>query len=132
MAVEVVSELHGTTVQGVVSTIGEASQDESGRLGYPMAVTPTGGPIEERLNGSDVRLTVQAASTDGEVLVVPLSAVFAGADGRTAVLRLLADGRQERVSVTAGVSGDGYVAVTPAEGTLAAGDQVVVGAGREP
>jgi hypothetical protein len=50
MAVEVVSELHGTTVQGVVSTIGEASQDESGRLGYPMAVTPTGGPIEERLN----------------------------------------------------------------------------------
>jgi len=77
-----------------------------------------------------VRLTVQAAATEGEVLVVPISAVYADADGATAVLKLLDDGTQQRVVVTAGVSGDGYVAVTPVEeGALVAGDRVVVGAG---
>jgi len=95
-----------------------------------MLVTPTESALDERLAGADVRLTVQAAATEGEVLVVPISAVYADADGATAVLKLLDDGTQQRVVVTAGVSGDGYVAVTPVEeGALVAGDRVVVGAG---
>jgi hypothetical protein len=64
--------------------------------------------------------------------VVPLTAVYNGADGNTAVLKLLPDGTQQRVAVTAGVSGDGFVAVTPVDGALAAGDLVVVGAGGSP
>jgi hypothetical protein len=48
------------------------------------------------------------------------------------VLKLLPDGSQQRVVVTAGVSGDGYVAVVPVDGSLTAGDLVVVGAGTSP
>ena len=90
-------------------------------------VSTDGEPWDEKFAGSDVRLTVEAATTDGEVLVVPLSAVFATADGQVAVVRVAADGTQQRVRVTPGVSGDGYVAVTPVDGELLPGDQVVVG-----
>ena len=79
-------------------------------------------------NGLDVRLTVTAAQTDGNVLVVPVSAVSAAADGDTTVTVQDATGRLRRVGVQAGESGDGFVAVSPVEaGTLKAGDRVVVG-----
>jgi len=130
MPVEILSELYNITAAGVVASVGELPQDQTGARGYPMLVTPTGSALDERLAGADVRLTVQAAATEGEVLVVPISAVYADADGATAVLKLLDDGTQQRVVVTAGVSGDGYVAVTPVEeGALVAGYRVVVGAG---
>lgn len=130
MAVEILSELHNISAAGVVASVGDLGQDETGVRSHPMLVTPTEAALDERLAGADVRLTVQAAATEGEVLVVPLSAVYADADGATAVLKLLDDGTQQRVVVVAGVSGDGYVAVSPAEdGALVAGDQVVVGAG---
>jgi HlyD family secretion protein len=94
-----------------------------------MVVTAADGAFDKRLMGTDVRLTVEAAATDGEVLVVPISAVYADADGATAVLRQSPDGAQVRVAVIAGVSGDGYVAVTPDGARLEAGDHVVVGVG---
>lgn len=130
MAAEILSELHNITAAGVVAGVGELKQDDSGKRSHPMLVTATGGPLDRRLAGADVRLTVQAAATEGAVLVVPISAVYADADGATAVLKLLGDGARQRVPVVAGVSGDGYVAVSPVEaGALAAGDSVVVGAG---
>lgn len=132
MAVQILSELNNITAAGVVASIGEIEQDEQNGRSHPMLVTPTESAMDERLAGADVRLTVQAAATDGEVLVVPLTAVYNGADGNTAVLKLLPDETQQRVTVTAGVSGDGFVAVTPVDGTLVAGDLVVVGAGGSP
>src|SRR5690606_28089420 len=110
-------------------SVGELEQDDLGGRTHPMLVTPTDAPLDEQLAGADVRLTVQAAATEGEVLVVPLTAVYNGADGNTAVLKLLPNGTEQRVLVTAGVSGDGYVAITPVDGELRAGDLVVVGAG---
>jgi peptidoglycan hydrolase-like protein with peptidoglycan-binding domain len=132
MPVQILAELQNLTAAGVVASIGELSQDDRGARSYPMLVTPTESPLDERLAGADARLTVQAAATAGEVLVVPLTAVYNGADGNTAVLKVLPGGRQQRVAVTAGVSGDGFVAVTPVDGSLAAGDLVVVGAGGTP
>lgn len=133
MPVEILAEMLGITVPGIVSSIGELTQDQqTGERGYPMTVTPTDGPLDEKLNGVDVRLTVRAASTDGKVLVVPISAVFSYADARTSVLKIAAGGTQQRVVVTPGVSGDGYIEVTPVEGTLAPGDLVVIGSGRQP
>jgi peptidoglycan hydrolase-like protein with peptidoglycan-binding domain len=132
MAVQILSELHNISAAGVVAGVGELVQDESGGRSHPMLVTPTQSTLDERLAGADVRLTVEAAATEGEVLVVPLTGVYAGADGATAVLKLLPDGSQQRVVVTAGVSGDGYVAVVPVDGSLTAGDLVVVGAGTSP
>lgn len=127
LEVEILSELLGLSAEGEIASIGEIEQDETGGSTHPMTVTPTG-ELDPRLSGEDVRLTVQAAATNGEVLVVPLAAVSAGADGRTTVTKLLPDGREERVPVTAGVSGDGFVEVTPEQsGQLGEGDRVVVG-----
>jgi HlyD family secretion protein len=127
LAVDVVSEMLGLTGQGTVATVGELEPDDNGSRSHPLTVVPAGDPFDPRLAGSDVRVTVAAASSDGEVLVVPVAAVFADADGNTAVLRLDA-GRQVRVPVAAGMSGNGYVSVTPVSGTrLEPGDAVVVG-----
>jgi multidrug efflux pump subunit AcrA (membrane-fusion protein) len=96
-------------------------------------VTPTDGPLDQKLAGADLRLTVEAAATDGKVLVVPVSALYADPDGATSVLKVDPDGSQTRVVVDPGVSGDGYVAVTPVAGSaLDEGDTVVVGADSQP
>jgi hypothetical protein len=127
--VEITSELQAINAAGTINAIGQLGQDPAGNPAYPMTVTAAGKPLDRRLAGADVRLTVEAASTGTAVTVVPLSAVFSGADGRVSVLKLHPDGGQERIEVTAGFSGDGYVAVTPANGSLGAGDLVVVGQG---
>lgn len=81
-----------------------------------------------RLAGQDVRLTVEAGSSGGKVLVVPVSALSAGADSRTRVTVLERSGDRRRVEVRPGTSGDGYTEVTPVGGApLAEGDKVVVG-----
>ncbi|GAA2427077.1 peptidoglycan-binding protein [Streptomyces glaucus] len=108
---------------------GQASAG-SGRSGYLVVVDPDR-TLPADLAGQDVRLTVEAGSTDGEVLVVPVTAVSAGADGRTVVTVVDADGRQRRVPVRAGTTGDGYVEVTPSAGArLAEDDRVLTGVRR--
>ncbi|MGW2304767.1 peptidoglycan-binding protein [Streptomyces sp. NPDC001809] len=95
--------------------------------GYLMTLAP-GRPLEARWTGQNVRLTVQAATTRGKVLVVPVTAVSAGADGSTAVTVVEDDGTQRRVRVRPGTSGDGSVEVIPLDsGTLGEGDRVVTG-----
>jgi peptidoglycan hydrolase-like protein with peptidoglycan-binding domain len=128
MPAEVTAEMLGRTVRGRVAAIGDLAADANGTRSHPMTVTAVGTAWPARLTGQDVRLTVQAASTGERVLVVPVSALFTGADGRVAVLRLGAGGRQQRVVVTPGTSGDGYVGVTPVGAALQPGDRVVVGA----
>ncbi|MEU6867833.1 peptidoglycan-binding protein [Streptomyces sp. NPDC046876] len=98
--------------------------------GYALTVAPDQA-LDARLAGQGVRLTVTAASSGEPVLVVPLSAVSAGADGRTTVTVLgkdpgAADGRR-RVEVRAGMSADGMVQVEPVGGgALGDGDRVLV------
>ncbi len=102
--------------------------------GYLMVVKPTSG-LDPSLAGQGVRLTVEAGSTGGEVLVVPVSAISAGADGVTSVQVAAEGGSRRTVGVTTGATGDGFVEVrVVADATLKAGDKVVVGlsAGRGP
>lgn len=141
MRVKVLSELSGIEAEAAVTSVadaptsestenaGQGAQVPSGGRTFEMVVTPTA-PLDPKLAGQDVRLTVEAASSDGEVLVVPLSAVSAGADGRTVVTVLGQGGRQDRVEVRPGTTGDGYVQVTPVGGALNPGDRVVVGVKR--
>ncbi|WP_449483519.1 hypothetical protein [Streptomyces avidinii] len=99
----------------------------AGDLGYRMVVRPDQ-PLPASFAGQDVRLTIESAATDGEALVVPVTAVSAGADGRTVVTAVGADGAQRRIEVRTGTSGDGFVAVTPLEpDSLAPGTKVVTG-----
>ncbi|MFE0649250.1 peptidoglycan-binding protein [Streptomyces sp. NPDC059534] len=98
-----------------------------GPVGFLLTAVPDR-EIPAGLAGKEVRLTVEAASTDGAALVVPVTAVSAGADGRTLVTTVRADGRQDRVEVRTGTLGDGYVEVVPlAAGRLAEGEAVVTG-----
>ncbi|MEU9084350.1 peptidoglycan-binding domain-containing protein [Streptomyces sp. NPDC048357] len=155
MTVLVSSEVSGTDVRGKVALVaaersaaqpaGRPQQQDQGQnakgggdaagggsgggadLGYRMVVRADQ-PLPAGFAGQDVRLTIESASTDGEALVVPVTAVSAGADGRTVVTAVSAEGVQRRIEVRTGTSGDGFVAVTPAQaGSLVAGTRVVIG-----
>ncbi|MFE4666270.1 peptidoglycan-binding protein [Streptomyces sp. NPDC056716] len=130
------TELQATgrlTSIGAYSAGGASEEDDSAadtgdtaeaQPGHPVVVRGVK-PLSAQFSGQDVRLTIEAASTDGEVLVVPASAVYATADGSTQVIELLSDGSRRPVPVTAGASAAGYVEVR-GDG-LAEGDRVVVG-----
>ena len=96
------------------------------------ALEDLGGLLDACPVAPGMRVTIEAARTDGTVLVVPLSAVTARADG-SSVVSVLAPGAGQGaaprfVAVKLGLDTDGYVAVTPTGGGgLRAGDQVVVG-----
>jgi multidrug efflux pump subunit AcrA (membrane-fusion protein) len=79
-----------------------------------------------RLEGFSLRLTIPVESTKGAVTAVPLSAVSLAADG-TSRVQVERDGALEYVVVEPGLSADGFVEVTPVDGTLAPGQLVVVG-----
>ncbi|NUR31426.1 MAG: peptidoglycan-binding protein [Catenulispora sp.] len=130
MAVEITSETLGTRARGVLESLGEVTTDSGAgqaAIPYVPAWVKPDEPLASKWNGLDVRLTITSAQTQGKVMVVPISAISAGSDGRTTVTVLQSDRRTRRVEVRAGVSGDGYVEVTPVNGELAEGEDVVVG-----
>jgi hypothetical protein len=78
------------------------------------------------LIGASVRLTVPIKSTRKAELTVPLNAVSLGPDGGSRVQR--SAGKEFNfVPVRTGLSADGYVSVIARDGTLTAGDLVVIG-----
>jgi len=121
----------GLSAAGTVTSIGDLTEPATGTTnvapGYPMTVTPSA-PLDSRLVGQSVRLTVQVAVSDGMTLVVPVSALYAAADGQVYVTKRASDGAQSRVEVRPGLSAQGFVAVTVDGGALEPGDQVTVGA----
>ncbi|MEV4616613.1 peptidoglycan-binding protein [Kitasatospora sp. NPDC049258] len=148
--VQILAELSGITAAATVDAVADSMDDGRGQNGQPpttggagstpaqstgggqpgylLTVRPTA-PLDPKLAGQDVRLSVQSASSAGPVLVVPLSAVSATADGHT-VVTVYQDGRRRRVEVTPGTVGGGSVEVRPAAGAqLQEGDQVIVGVG---
>ncbi|MGH3932342.1 MAG: peptidoglycan-binding protein [Pseudonocardiaceae bacterium] len=141
MPATLISEQLGQEASGVVASVGEMTVDavDSNPLGpgaaaaegtpYHPATVTTEEPLPAHWSGYDVRVSIAAARTEQPVLVVPLSAVSTGADGRTTVTVLDDAGQQTRREVRAGVSGDGFVQVDPLDGLLVEGAPVVVGAG---
>ncbi|MFZ3499609.1 peptidoglycan-binding protein [Streptomyces sp. 5.8] len=141
--VEIRSEVSGVTATAKVTSVADTAaappaqpqggtgdgqqQAPAGTPGYAMVVEPDS-PLDPALAGQDVRLTVEAAATSGDALVVPVSAVSAGADGRTSVSVVDSAGKRRQVEVQAGTTGDGYVEVKPTTtGALSEGDNVVTG-----
>ncbi|MCY0938801.1 peptidoglycan-binding protein [Streptomyces sp. H34-S4] len=141
--VEIKSEVSGVTATAKVASVADTAaappaqpqggtgdgqqQAPPGAPGYAMVVEPDS-PLDPALAGQDVRLTVEAAATSGDALVVPVSAVSAGADGRTSVSVVDSAGKRRQVEVQAGTTGDGYVEVRPTgAGELSEGDNVVTG-----
>ncbi|MEU0833780.1 peptidoglycan-binding protein [Streptomyces sp. NPDC005969] len=148
--VQILSELSGVTATGTVVSVadtmeaesarsdagagnGEAGPDQNaaGGQGYAMLVRPDK-PLGSELINQDVRLTVEAASTDGKALAVPVTAISAQADGKSTVTVVQRGGARHRVEVFPKTTGDGFVEVLPVgSGKLAEGDEVVTGVDTE-
>ncbi|MEU7006848.1 peptidoglycan-binding domain-containing protein [Streptomyces sp. NPDC046332] len=145
---EIYSEVTGAAAKGRVASVsdtpvqagatggeGQGTQDSTdagqGVTGWLVEITPDT-RLSADLTGQDVRVTVVAASTPGKALVVPVTAISSGADGRTTVTVLEGDGDRRRVEIRTGTAGDGFVAVVPtAGGELAPDEQVITGVSRE-
>lgn len=94
------------------------------------AVTPDGssGVNANSLNGASVKLTIPVQSTGTEVLTVPESAVSVGPDGRDRVeIEERPESPTRFVVIRTGISAEGYVAITPVEGVIKVGTNVVTG-----
>ncbi|MEZ5235608.1 MAG: peptidoglycan-binding protein [Acidimicrobiales bacterium] len=125
--VRVEEEGLGIDVEGTITELA----DKTGGTGVPagkyaMVVEPD--TFDGALLGVNVKLTVPIQSTAGEVLAVPLAAVFATADGSAKVeVEEEPDQPTRLVAVRTGLSADGYVEIASLDGPLAVGDRVVVG-----
>ena len=108
----------------VASVAGRAGID--GADGFHVAFKVAVPDPPQALVGASVRLTIPIESTRTATLTVPVTAVSTGPDGGSRVEKSVA-GKTEFVTVRTGLSADGQVSVTPEEGSLAAGDRVVVG-----
>jgi HlyD family secretion protein len=136
MPVTVAAEALGETADGSVTEVGAVTTDADTSPGgeqttgapYRPLTIAMSKPLPARWAGLDVRVTITSARTEGPVLVVPLSALSAGADGRTFVSVRRSDGGLDQVQVRPGVSGDGYVEVAPLQGGLDEHDRVLIGA----
>jgi hypothetical protein len=128
MDVEVLDETSDTTYQARLSSIDPTpTTGPDGTPGVALAMEPVE-PLPAALAGANLRVTFATATTSAPVVVVPLAALSAGADGRARVDKRAADGRRIEVAVTPGLSADGFVEVRPNEpGALAAGDEVIIG-----
>lgn len=122
--------------QGGAGSTGLTGAGGSGRVGQgnasssvpyvPVSIAPDRAWAPS-LNGQDVRITITSVATDGPVLAVPESAVTSAADEITSVTVIGSGGVRRRVRVTPGISAEGLVQVTPVDGAITEGEQVVVG-----
>jgi peptidoglycan hydrolase-like protein with peptidoglycan-binding domain len=78
------------------------------------------------LEGFSLRLTIPVKTTGTAVTVVPVSALSLSADG-TSRVQVDNGGSLEFVVVEPGLSANGFVEVTPVNGTLTPGQLVVIG-----
>jgi uncharacterized membrane protein YgcG len=117
----------GSSSSSSSSSSGSAGSGGSGSTVFiPVTVRPSK-PLAAALNGENVLVTVQTGRTEGPVLTVPVAAIVTTASGTSYVTVVGAHGKQTQVPVTAGISENGYVQVTPVTaGALAAGDHVAV------
>ncbi|WP_216852764.1 peptidoglycan-binding protein [Phytoactinopolyspora halotolerans] len=130
---------NGEQVTAPITSIREASGEDAS--GYDVRISPDDLNNEqvEALRSANVRVTIPVASTDGEVLAVPLAALTAGTGGEARVeVQRPSDGNDggsgdhgattELVEVEVGLTAEGYAEITPVEdGAVAEGDLVVVG-----
>jgi peptidoglycan hydrolase-like protein with peptidoglycan-binding domain len=114
----------GLQATGVVSRVADTPGTD-GVDGYHVYFEVLVDETPVSLEGVSLRLTIPVEST-GIVTVVPVSALFLAADG-TSRVQVENNGSLEFMEVKPGLSADGFVEVTPIDGTLSAGQLVLVG-----
>ena len=115
---------------------GSSGGGDSARL--QVVVIPDDETVLRDWIGYNARISVAVSSTDSEVLAVPVAALFVGPDGdsQVEVERVAATDDEpavtEIVTVTLGLTAQGFAEITPVDGTLVEGDRVLVGVSSEP
>jgi peptidoglycan hydrolase-like protein with peptidoglycan-binding domain len=125
MAVAIDEPDLGIKATGVVGTVAD-TPGTMGVDGFHIYLEILADEAPTSLVGVSLRLTIPTESTGGAVTAVPVSAVSLTADG-TSRVQVDNHGSLEFVVVEPGLSADGFVEVTPVDGTLAPGQLVVVG-----
>jgi hypothetical protein len=115
----------GLQATGVVSRVADTPGTD-GADGYHVYFEVLVDDTQVKLEGVSLRLTIPVESTGGAVTVVPISALFLAADG-TSRVQVEKNGKLDFVEVKPGLSADGFVEVTPVNGTLSKGQLVLVG-----
>lgn len=128
LVAELLDELTDTRYEATVSSIAsEGVMSESGQLGHPITITPIE-LLPDDIAGTNVRVTLTAASTDTAQLVVPVAAVSSTAAGVDRVNVLDVAGEPVEIEIVAGLSADGFIAIEPVvEGALTVDTKVIVG-----
>lgn len=130
VAVTISDPTTGWSGGGYVSSVGQRTMTSgsiSGGVYLPLKVVPSR-RLPTSMIGQDVALTITAAHSAGPVLAVPEAAIFARANGRIYVTKVTRGRSDVQVQVRVDITGDGMVGITPTDGgTLAVGDQVVIG-----
>ena len=116
----------GIATEGIVTSVA-AAPGTNGVDGFHVFVEIAVVAPPANLVGASVRLTIPVRSSGGPVLAVPLSALSLAPDGSSRVQRDKGEGATEFVTVEAGLSAEGYVAVTAGDASLKVGDRVVAG-----
>ena len=116
----------GIKAKGVVEMVA-SSPGTRGVDGYHIYFEVRVIETSSKLEGTSLRLSIPIKASDGAVTAVPLSALSLAADGTSRIQVQNPKGALEYVVVTPGLAVDGYVEVKPLKGTLAPGQQVVVG-----
>lgn len=125
MPVAIDEQAFGVKATGVVEMVAD-TPGTRGVDGYHIYFGVRVDETATRLEGFSLRLTIPIESTKGAVTAVPISALSLAADG-TSRVQVEKDGALEYIVVKPGLSADGYVEVTPVDGTLTPGQLVVVG-----
>lgn len=115
----------GLKATGVVKTVAE-TPGTMGVDGFHIYCEIQVDETKLALAGSSLRLKIPIESSGGAVTAVPISALSLAADG-TSRVQVDHSGTLEFITVEPGLSADGFVAVKPVEGSLEAGQLVVVG-----
>jgi len=129
MAVAIDEPTLGLQATGVVSRVA-ATPGTDGVDGYHIYFEILVDETPVTMEGFSLRLTIPVETTGGAVTVVPISALFLAADG-TSQVQVEKNGKLEFIVVEPGLSADGFVEVTPIDGTLSSGQLVLVGYDKE-
>lgn len=115
----------GLKATGVVKTVAD-SPGTMGVDGFHIYCEIQVDETKFSLAGSSLRLKIPIESSGGAVIAVPISALSLATDG-TSRVQVDHNGTLEFLTVEPGLSADGFVAITPVEGKLEAGQFVVIG-----
>lgn len=125
MSVQIDEPDLGIATVGIVAAVAPGP-GTNGVDGFHVSFTIDVADAPPNLIGTSVRLTIPVESSSGSVMAVPVSALTLAPDGSSRV-QVSVGGSTEFITVTPGLSADGYVEVTSADGSLHVGDLVVIG-----